>query len=147
MQDTENGRRWVAELRSDRWTQGTGRLEEAGWGDGSGAKHCCLGVLVKGVLHQSPEALLMPLTHHLDEAGMTSDEAGACWGFNDTQHLSFLQIANIVERAMDERITVQAAYDQLYSAYDGVIPSTGSPRSGMLWAVIAHLCERPRGDG
>lgn len=122
MQDTPRGREWVRLLRSGEWRQGYGRLKERGWT--SDGKYCCLGVLVEGVLGDECNAQIMPLSHQIDRIGLTPDEAGACSGFNDTDRLNFRQIATILERSMNDGITVQMAYAKFMDEYGGVIPST-----------------------
>lgn len=124
MKDTKKGREWVRLLRSGQYTQGYGVLEQTGWGDPTELKHCCLGVMVAGVLNEACLGQLMPTRAQSDQFGLTVDEVGACSGLNDTRHLSFHQIATVLEAAMNDDLTVGNAYDALYRDHDGVIPST-----------------------
>lgn len=65
------------------------------------------------ILRGDPEyKLLIPYTE-LPDVGIDGNEQSFCARMNDTYSLTFDQIADVLERAMDEGITVMEAHRQL----------------------------------
>lgn len=110
MRDTENGRAWAELLRSGRYKQGRGMLCTR---TTFGHAYCCLGVAYEHVLGGDPVFKLFIPKDELDDLGIDGDEQSFCANMNDTINLTFDQIADVLERAMNDGVAVTEAYDLL----------------------------------
>jgi hypothetical protein len=98
-------RRWIAALRSGKFTQGKGKLKQV---NGPETTHCCLGVLreiSKPVKKNPGSELLLP-----ESCGMSIDFQRTLAGFNDNApgdpdggHKTFKGIARWLEKNLTTR--------------------------------------------
>ena len=100
-------KKWLAALRSDKFTQGEGSLKRTQ--DGT-VRHCCLGVLCEamGVKWKKPVGSTGYYSYKgsvatlpqkiMDEAKISLDTAHKLIEMNDEKKRSFKQIASYIER-------------------------------------------------
>lgn len=113
--DAQLRQHWIEELRSDRYRQGRGALRSHALSE-SVDSWCCLGVLLNLMvkpwawetsttnpyrdprLLYSVDGLSAAIAHHLAmRIGLSEDEQHAFVHMNDSQRLTFRQIADIIE--------------------------------------------------
>ncbi len=93
--DPEIKKLWIEALRSGEYEQCIGALHDA-------TGYCCIGVLRELVVPDNVGEFCDTYTEIRDASGLSPEAEGECIDWNDGEKLTFLQIADKLEK--DEEI-------------------------------------------
>lgn len=119
MKKNEHNTKWIEDLRSGNYEQCRGRLKHEGFAN-QPATYCCLGVAVESLGGDwSGSYGETPLSHHSADSGLNIEarelldldptDEGVCITLNDAVNRNFAEIADVIERAIEDDVPFNTA--------------------------------------